>query len=101
MMQFIDMKAVAVVAPLKAAHYPLPRGKALSDALSYSVRDYYTKSMNGPGFEARGMLVTGKSRVGKTCELRRVISKFNQSVTLLPDGRTGSLISCSLSGRPT
>lgn len=100
-MQFIDMKAVAVSAPLKTAHYPLPRGEALKEALSLCMTDYYSKAVNNQKFEARGILVTGKSRVGKTRELDRLIASFNRSETPMPDGRSGAIISCSLAGKAT
>jgi hypothetical protein len=101
MTQFVDMMAVAVSAPLKAAHYPFRRGKDLEDALKMRMTDYYAKAVSGTSFEASGLLVTGKSRVGKSRELNRLISRFNASDTLMPDGRPGRIISCSLWGRTT
>ena len=100
-MSFVDMKTVAVSAPLKAAHYPFSRGQELETALSRCLTDYYSKSLSGAKFDAHGLLVTGKSRVGKTRELDRLIKKFNASETLMPDDRPGRIISCSLWGRTT
>jgi len=99
MNNFINMKAVDASAPLKSAHYPFPRGEALFEALSWCVTDYYTRASSGQDFEARGLVVTGLSRVGKTREIKRLVSTFNSSSVLMPDGRPARIIHCILSGK--
>jgi hypothetical protein len=99
MTSFIDFTAVEAASSLKSAHYPFPRTKELHDALAWCVTDYYAKAKSGLEFEARGLLVTGRSRVGKTREIQRLLSKFNQSATVMPDGRPARIINCTLSGR--
>lgn len=101
MTQFVDHNAAAVLAPLMAAHYPFPRAKALEKSLARCMTDFYSKAVSGQKFEARGLLVTGKSRVGKSCEIHRLVSKLNASDTLMPDGRSARFVSCSLWGRTT
>lgn len=61
--------------------------------------DYYTKAGSGKEFEARGLLVTGKSRAGKTCELQRLVAQVNASNTLMPDERPARFVSCTLVGK--
>lgn len=100
-MSFVDMKAVAVRRPLKAAHYPFSRSEDLEKALNWCITDYYTKASSNAKFDVRGLLVTGKSRVGKSREIARLITRFNESNTMMPDGRPGRIISCSLWGRTT
>ncbi|WP_277018212.1 ATP-binding protein [Paracoccus hibiscisoli] len=101
MTSFIDFTAVEAASSLKSAHYRFPRTKELHDALAWCVTDYYAKAMSGREYEARGLLVTGRSRVGKTREIQRLLSKFNQSATVMPDGRPARFINCTLSGRMT
>ncbi len=97
-MNFVDMKTVSIHAPLKAAIYPFARAKEIEDALRYCMNNYYSGVVSGEPFEAHGLLVTGKSRVGKTREIARLLKKFNSSDTPMPDGRPGRIISCSLLG---
>lgn len=100
-MSFIRMRTVGVEAQLKAAHYELPRAEALHEAFSDCVTDYYAKASGGQDFEARGLLVTGQSRVGKTREIKRMIKKFNDSNELMPDGRPAKIVHCLLANRIT
>ncbi len=101
MTTFVDMKAVAVLSPLQFGHYPLPRAKVLEDALIKCMTDYYSKVLTGREFEPRGLLVTGKSRVGKTREIERLVAKLNASNTPMPDSRPARFISCTLAGKAT
>lgn len=99
-MSFVDKKKFGVSAPLKAALFDFPRAEVLREAFVDCVTDYYTKASIG-GLEARGLIITGHSRVGKTREVKRLIDDFNESATLMPDGRPGKIVSCLLSGRVT
>ncbi|HEY9037875.1 MAG TPA: TniB family NTP-binding protein [Roseovarius sp.] len=97
-MNFVDTKAFEVARPLKAAHFDFPRAQVLRQAFVNCVTDYYTKSDIG-GLEANGLIITGLSRVGKSQEIKKLISDFNASDTKMPDGRPGRIVSCVLSGR--
>lgn len=100
-MTFINMGEVAVAAPLKKAHYQFHRAQQLKAAVSSCVTDYYSKASSGAAFEARGVLVTGKSRVGKTRELQRLIRDINDSGETMPNGQPIRFVSCILSGHIT
>lgn len=97
-MSFINEDIVATATPLEAVHYEFPRAKALREAFVRCVTDYYVKAKIGHSFEARGLIVTGHSRVGKTQEMTKLIDEFNSSKTLMPDGRPARIIYCKLSG---
>ena len=99
-MSYVDMGKVAVSQPLCAAHFKFPRAAVLQDAFKRCVTDYYMSRSIG-GKEARGLIITGHSRVGKSQETAKLIRDFNQSGTLMPDGRPGKIVSCVLSGRVT
>lgn len=99
MTSFVDMTAVEAATPLKTAHYRFPRSEELRDALAWCVTDYYAKARSGMDFEARGLLVTGRSRVGKPREIQRLLAKFHESGTVMPNGRAARIINCTLSGR--
>lgn len=99
-MSYVDMGKVAISQPLRAAHFELPRATVLQDAFKRCVTDYYMSRDIG-GKEARGLIITGHSRVGKSHETAKLLADFNQSETLMPDGRPGKIVSCVLSGRVT
>ena len=97
-MSFVDMNKVALGKPLRSAHFEFPRAVILKDAFTRCVTDYYMSRDIG-GKEVRGLIITGHSRVGKSQETAKLIKDFNQSGTLMPDGRPGKIVSCVLSGR--
>ncbi|WP_162798595.1 TniB family NTP-binding protein [Sulfitobacter sp. SK012] len=81
-------------------HFELPRAEKLRGVFKRCLREYYVSQMAG-NLEVRGLVVTGESRVGKTRELKKLISDFNESETPMPDGRPAEIVSCLLSGRVT
>ncbi|WP_353349366.1 ATP-binding protein, partial [Aquicoccus sp. SU-CL01552] len=83
------------------AHYTFPRAAVLREAFSQCVTDYFVKASNGGHFEARGLVVTGESRVGKTSETIKLIDEFNDSRTEMPGGKPGKIIYCKLDGLVT
>lgn len=99
MMNFIDMDTVAAATPLKSVFFPFARGETLQGAVRDCITDYYVKVLTGARFEARGVLVTGRSRVGKSKEIEHLIDKINASSTVMPDGRAAKFISFKLPGR--
>lgn len=100
-MTFINPRVVEASAPLKAAHFPFPRGEELFEAMSWCTTDYYTKASTGKPFEARGVLVIGESRQGKSREIERLRDKFNDGSVIMPDGRSAKILHCILSGKVT
>ena len=99
-MNFVNLERVKISKQLKAAHLDLPRAGKLRGAFQKCVEEYYL-GQEFPELEVRGLVVTGQSRVGKTRELNKLISDFNDSETPMPDGRPGKIVSCLLSGRVT
>ncbi len=69
---FIDMETVSIANRLKEAHYPFPRAQELRTQFNSCLEDYYAKAMSGKPFEARGLLVTGKSRMGNARRIERI-----------------------------
>lgn len=97
-MSFIDDKRVSAARDLQDAHYSFPRASVLREAFTECVTDYFIKASNGGHFEARGLIVTGESRVGKTEETMRLINEFNDSKTMMPNGMPGRITYCKLDG---
>lgn len=100
-MSFVNIDLAARKSALKAAHYDFPRADRLREAMSWALTDYYSKmSLNKP-FEARGLLVTGPSRIGKSTEIQQLLNEVNDGSTLMPDGRPAKIASVILSGSLT
>ena len=100
-MGFIDESVVDLVASFGGAHFPFSRGNDLKEALSWCATDYYGKAMSGQAFEARGVLVIGKTRQGKTREITKLCEQFNDDNIIMPDGRPAQILNCFLSGKIT
>lgn len=99
-MSFVNMEKVKIAKQLKAAHFELPRANELKVAFQKCVEEYHL-SQSISDLEVRGLVVTGESRVGKTRELKSLVREFNESGTIMPDGRPAKVVSCLLSGRVT
>lgn len=100
-MSFINRAVIEASLSLKAAHYPFPRAGKLKEMFSDCLTDYYTKAATGHPFEARGLLITGKSRVGKSRELERMITAFNEQKEIFPNGKAARIVQCRLWGKVT
>ncbi len=100
-MSFVDDAVVNVRKPLLAARFPFGRAENLREALKWCATDYYTKADIGGRFEARGIVVIGESRQGKTTEIDTLLKAFNDGTTIMPDGRPAKIVSCLLSGKVT
>ena len=100
-MSFVDDAVVNVRRPLLAARYPFGRAEGLREALKWCATDYYTKADIGGRFEARGIVVIGESRQGKSTEIETLLKAFNDGTTIMPDGRPAKIVSCLLSGKVT
>ncbi|WP_448328253.1 AAA family ATPase [Sulfitobacter sp. M13] len=99
-MSFVNRERIALLTELKAPHFEFPREAKLRSAFERCVEEHLTAQQIG-GLEVRGLLVTGQSRIGKSRELNSLIRKFNESETLMPNGRPAKIVSCLLSGRVT
>jgi hypothetical protein len=100
-MSFMNARMVEISKPLKAAYFPFSRAQDLSRALSWCITDYATKASIGQPFEARGVLVIGDSRQGKSREIQRFRERFNDGSEIMPDGRPARIVHCILSGKVT
>lgn len=100
-MSFINKALVDVRLPLQEARFPFIRSENLRDAMTWCATDYYTKASIGGRFEARGIVVIGESRQGKSTEIETMLKAFNDGTTIMPDGRPAKIVSCVLSGKLT
>lgn len=66
--------------------------------MEWIVTDYYAKAALRRPFGARGLLVTGPSRIGKTTEIRKQLDALNDGTTRMPDGRRARFVSVVLKG---
>lgn len=99
MKNIIDPEVVQLKVPLKKAFFPFPRGEELFEAMSWCANDYFTNVLIDEPFEARGILVVGDSRQGKTREIMRLLKQFNDGSVVMPDGRPAKILHCMLSGK--
>lgn len=97
-MSYLNEKKRDILKPLVNAFYPFPRRQLLDQQMEYVVTDYFTKLDIGKPFEARGLIVTGESRSGKTKEVNFLVEKFNAEGFKLPGGMPARFIECNLSG---
>lgn len=100
-MSFIDGCAVKMLTPLLAARFPFGRADQLRDVMKWCASDYFIKASIGERFEARGLVVIGESRQGKSTEIQSMLKAFNDGTTIMPDGRPAVIVSCLLSGKVT
>ncbi|MEJ2002715.1 MAG: ATP-binding protein [Maritimibacter sp.] len=98
-MSFVNHSVATTLAALKDLHYTFPRETELSEGFEWIITDYWAKASTNKDFEARGLLVTGPSRVGKTSEIKHVLNKVNDGSTIMPDGRPAHIVSVTLAGR--
>ena len=99
-MTYVNPEKLVIAKRLKAPHFAFPRAEELARAFQKCVEEYYL-NQEIADLEVRGLIVTGQSRVGKSRELKKLIRDFNESETIMPDGRPAKIVSCVLSGRIT
>lgn len=97
-MSFVDLISAEHISVLKSAHYSFPRAARLQESMRWMITDYYAKAALRRPFEARGLLVTGPSRIGKTTEIRKQLDTLNDGTTRMPDGRPARFFSVVLKG---
>ncbi|WP_085786738.1 AAA family ATPase [Ketogulonicigenium robustum] len=100
-MTFINHSVANAFAGLRGAHYAFQRAQMLRAEFEWMLTDYWSKASLGRPFEARGLLVTGPSRIGKSAETAHLLSKINDGQTLMPDGRPAQIVSVVLAGTMT
>ncbi|PHP28703.1 AAA family ATPase [Limimaricola cinnabarinus] len=100
-MSFINRKALDTATDLYKWRYAFERADRLQSAFGSIATEYWGRAATGKHFEARGLMVTGASRVGKTSEIRSMLSKFNEAKEELPSGKVASAVSCILDGKMT
>jgi hypothetical protein len=98
-MSFVRHDQVDLQKNLFAAHYEFRRSQRLRGAFEWMITDYYSKALLERPFEARGVLLTGPTRIGKTTETRRILAELNDGTTLMPDGRPARIASVTLDGQ--
>lgn len=86
---------------LKSAHFRMDRADRLRDAVVQCIEDYRLRSKLGKPFEARGVIVTGNTRVGKSQEIQRVLEEVNNLALPMKNGTQARMVHCLLSGRGT
>lgn len=100
-MSFVKHEQVDLQKNLLAAHFEFPRSQKLREAFEWVITDYYAKASLKKPFEARGILLTGPTRIGKSTEIRKIISQLHDEETLMPDGRPARIASVTLGGQIT
>ena len=66
--------------------------------MEWMITDYAAKSSNGKPFEAKGPIVTGPSRIGKSGEIGKMLEAVNDGSTVMPDGRPAMIEKVTLDG---
>lgn len=97
-MSYLNDKKREILKPFLKAYYRFPRREQLDRQMEHVVTDYFTKLDIGKPFEARGLIVTGESRSGKSKEVNSIIEKFNAEGINLPGGIPARFVECTLSG---
>ena len=98
-MSFINKDVLDTATKLYGCRYVFDRRAQLEQAFTGIATEYWSRAATGKHFEARGLLVTGASRVGKTSEISLMLSKFNAAQDVLPCGKVTSAVSCILDGK--
>lgn len=97
-MSFIQERTFEVSKKLHNAHYGFERANILRKRMEWMITDYAAKQAVGRPFEARGLIVTGPSRIGKSQEIGKMLIAVNDGTTIMPDGRPATFENVVLSG---
>jgi len=98
---FIIPSMANLNADLAQRHFPLARGKELQQTFAQLFSRHLGRLQSGKDFEARSLLVTGLSGSGKTAEISDMLSRFNETAVLLPDGKAARFACCVLEAKGT
>lgn len=101
MSEFIIPEVRDLARTVVEQHFALPRAVELKSTFSKLFSYHLGCLENGSRFETSSILVTGRSRAGKTKEIRNLLSQFNQSQAMLPTGEPARFVECVLSGKGT
>lgn len=97
-MEFLNDKRIKVSSALNASLFEMPRREKLNKHFKRIVSDNFGLRASGKPFEAKGLIVTGESRSGKTTEIEDLVNQFNDQKYILFDDVPARIISCKLSG---
>lgn len=97
-MSFVKPGTASALVALRGAHYAFPRADLLREGLEWMLTDYWSRAALDRRFEARGLLVTGPSRTGKSAEIQHLLAQVNDGQTRMPDGRPARIVSVVLAG---
>lgn len=100
-MSFVNTTTAQAFADLRDAHYAFPRAQKLREGFEWMLTDYWSKASLGRRFEARGLLVTGPSRTGKSADIEHLLAEVNNGETEMPDGKPAKIVSVMLAGTMT
>ncbi|MEP4195251.1 MAG: TniB family NTP-binding protein [Aliishimia sp.] len=95
-MSFVDFEAAQIIRDLRGAHYQFPRAEHLHAAIAEMRCRYYAEAGLVDDFEARGTLVVGPSRIGKTFEVDHQRKLFNEGADEMPDDRPAKMVKVML-----
>lgn len=97
--------ALTILADLEKLHFEFCREEELKREFDDCVLQYQVgrmlKEQDGTDFETRGVLMTGASRLGKTTDIKKILTDFNRSELKMIDGLPAKIITCNLSGTVT
>ncbi|SPJ26140.1 ATP-binding protein [Palleronia abyssalis] len=99
--EFIIPSVAEANAKLGKCHFPLARGDDLHQSFAHAFSRHFGRLQAAESFDAHGLLVTGQSGTGKTTEIMKLISRFNESSVPLPNGNTARFVHCELDGKST
>lgn len=100
-MSFVNTTSAQAFTDLRDAHYAFPRAQKLREGFEWMLTDYWSKASLGRRFEARGLLVTGPSRTGKSADIEHLLAEVNNGETTMPDGKPAKIVSVMLAGTMT
>jgi len=101
MMNLVDNNMVNALQSVLSLHYKFGRNDALVMAARKVFSQYFARAAIGAPFEARGILLFGPSRSGKSKEFAEIVKDFNACGYPLPNGTTAKIVTCILDGRTT
>ncbi|QBF33833.1 ATP-binding protein [Thalassococcus sp. S3] len=101
MSQFINQTIKKAAEQQGGQIFPFERAKKLCDRFKAVLSDYLGNLEHGGYFEARGILVTGRFRCGKTREIRSLLNSYADDPAIMPDGRPAKFVHSTLRSTET
>ncbi len=101
MSQFVNQTIKNAAEQQGGQMFPFERAKSLRDRFKAVLSEYLGNLEHGGYFEARGILVTGRSRCGKTREIRSLLNSYADDPAIMPDGRPAKFVHATLRSTET